>query len=46
DVIYSFIPLTIDLYEKYVKQHLIAPTPYLDLQDLKRQIVATKESAW
>ena len=46
EVIYTFLPLTIDLYENNVKQHLIAPESYLNLEDLEAKIIHTIQSAW
>ncbi|MBI3632514.1 MAG: hypothetical protein HY225_03635 [Candidatus Vogelbacteria bacterium] len=45
-VTYTFLPLTIELYEKFVKSHLVAPEGYRDEEDLINKIIHTIDSAW
>ncbi|MBI3632516.1 MAG: hypothetical protein HY225_03645, partial [Candidatus Vogelbacteria bacterium] len=44
NVIYTFLPLTVELYEKNIKRHLIAPGVYKDLADLENKILSTIKS--
>ncbi len=43
---YVFTPLTVDLYEQHVKQHLKDPHPYQNERHLFDLLLAAKRSAW
>jgi hypothetical protein len=43
---YTFIPLTVTLYEQQIKRRLKDPRPYQNERHLFELLLATKKSAW
>ncbi len=44
--LYTFVPLTMTIYEKSVKHHLKIPTPVASEEELFKNIEATIKNAW
>lgn len=44
--IYTFVPMTLDVYNKRVRQHLLQPENVSSEDDLIRRFEETKKRAW
>ena len=43
---YRFVPMTLELYNSKVKQHLISPSEFQNEEEMFKAFEETKKSAW
>jgi hypothetical protein len=44
--VYTFVPMTLQLYNERVKRHLLAPKDFTDIEQLLKEFEDTKNYAW